>query len=90
MSRFDQLIGSVGKKKVDSPPELEDSNSDTSKSPTPSSNKAKGKNPDYQRTTVYLPKDIHRELKMAALEDGEEMSDIIEQLISQWLRERQT
>lgn len=89
MSRFDQLIGSVGKKKVGSPSELKDSNSDISKSPTPAINKAKGKNPDYQRTTVYLPKDIHREFKMAALEDGEEMSDIVEQLISRWLRERQ-
>jgi hypothetical protein len=45
---------------------------------------------NYQRTTVYIPKDIHREFKMAALEEGEEMSDIVEALISQWLRDRQS
>jgi hypothetical protein len=45
---------------------------------------------NYQRTTVYIPKDIHREFKMAALEEGEEMSDIVEALISHWLRDRQS
>jgi hypothetical protein len=87
MSRFDQLIGTVGKKKTPDSPEVEEPSPQT-KPPT-SSSKAKGKNPNYQRTTFYIPKDIHREFKMAALEDSVEMSDIVEDLISQWLRERQ-
>jgi len=86
MSRFDQLIGSVGKNKEPEAPAV-----DASVTPSPphiSPNKAKGKDPNYQRTTFYIPKDIHREFKMAALEDDLEMSDIVETLISQWLRER--
>ena len=86
MSRFDQLIGSVGKSREPETPAV-----DAPVSPSPpniSPNKAKGKDPNYQRTTFYIPKDIHREFKMAALEDDLEMSDIVETLISQWLRER--
>jgi hypothetical protein len=86
MSRFDQLIGAVGKKKEQEAPVVEVPASPSP--PTPNSSKAKGKDPNYQRTTFYIPKDIHREFKMAALEDDLEMSDIIETLISQWLRER--
>lgn len=86
MSRFDQLIGSVGKQKTQDPTKVQ-ATADQSKTPMAAS-KAKCKDPNYQRTTFYIPKDIHREFKMAALEDGVEMSDIIEDLISQWLRER--
>lgn len=88
MSRFDQLIGTVGKKKDPGSVEPQEPSSVPTSSASPS--KAKGKDPNYQRTTIYIPKDIHREFKMAALEDGAEMSDIVEDLISQWLRERQS
>jgi len=89
MSRFDQLIGTVGKKKVPEASELPEPAAPPNPAPT-STSKAKGKDPNYQRTTFYIPKDIHREFKMAALEDGVEMSDVVEDLISQWLRERQS
>jgi hypothetical protein len=88
MSRFDQLLGSVGKRKPD---ETGDSPKGVDPEPATSASskaKAKGKNPDYQRTTLYLPKDLHREFKLAALEESQEMSDIVEQLISNWLRSR--
>jgi Ribbon-helix-helix protein, copG family len=49
---------------------------------------AKHKNPDYQRTTLYLPKAIHRKLKAAAAESDREMSDIMEELVEQWLESR--
>lgn len=67
----------------------------TSEQPTPSvtpsesdRSLSKGKDPEYQRTTVYLPKTLHRKLKAAALEDEREMSEIIEELIEQWLTSR--
>ncbi|MGD1930993.1 MAG: hypothetical protein ACFB12_18995 [Leptolyngbyaceae cyanobacterium] len=86
MSRFDSLMGSVGKNQT---ADLSKVGEPTSAAkPSANSSKAKGKDPNYQRTTFYIPKDIHRAFKMAALEDNLEMSDIVEDLISQWLRER--
>jgi Ribbon-helix-helix protein, copG family len=49
---------------------------------------AKHKNPGYQRTTLYLPKALHRKLKAAAAESDREMSDIMEELVMQWLESR--
>ena len=46
---------------------------------------AKNKDPNYQRTTVYLPKALHRKLKAAAANSDREMSDIMQELIEQWL-----
>lgn len=47
--------------------------------------KAKSANPDYVRTTVYLPKKMHKKLKAIAIEEEKEMSSIVEELISAWL-----
>ena len=46
---------------------------------------AKNKDPNYQRTTLYLPKVLHRKLKVAAANSDREMSDIMQELIEQWL-----
>ena len=49
---------------------------------------SKSKDPDYQRTTVYLPKALHRKLRAAAIADDREMSDVIEELVQQWLESK--
>lgn len=49
------------------------------------SKQAKSVNPDYTRTTVYLPKKMHKKLKAIALEEEKEMSSIVEELIEGWL-----
>jgi hypothetical protein len=49
---------------------------------------AKGNNPDYVRTTFYLPKQLHRQLKAAALDEEKEMSEIVQELVDQWLKSR--
>ncbi|HKQ76727.1 MAG TPA: CopG family transcriptional regulator [Blastocatellia bacterium] len=49
----------------------------------------KFKNPDYIQTTVYLPRTQHKALKVALIQDDLEFSDLIEQLIDQWLEGRQ-
>jgi hypothetical protein len=46
---------------------------------------AKSKSADYQRSTIYLPKHLHKQLKMAAADREVEMSDIAEQAIADWL-----
>lgn len=52
------------------------------------SKKAKSANPDYTRTTVYLPKKMHKQLKAIALDEEREMSSIVEELIDTWLSNR--
>lgn len=52
------------------------------------SKKAKSVNPDYTRTTVYLPKKMHKKLKAIALDEEREMSSILEELIETWLSSR--
>lgn len=64
----------------------DNSNTSTSKhSSIQTSKKAKSANPDYMRTTVYLPKKMHKKLKAIALEEEKEMSSIVEELIEAWL-----
>lgn len=49
---------------------------------------AKSKDPNCQRTTLYLARALHRQFKSAAAAEGKEMSDIMEGLIQGWLRDR--
>lgn len=61
-------------------------NTSTSKHPNIQTSKiAKSANPDYTRTTIYLPKKMHKKLKAIAIEEEKEMSSIVEELISAWL-----
>ncbi|MEO8892965.1 MAG: CopG family transcriptional regulator, partial [Coleofasciculaceae cyanobacterium] len=62
-SRFDELFGAVrGQELVTEP---------LSKP----ARKSKSTDPDYIRTTVYLPKRLHKQLKAAAANEEREMSD---------------
>lgn len=45
----------------------------------------KSTSPDYTRTTIYLPKQLHRQLKAAAASQDRQMSEIVTELIEQWL-----
>lgn len=49
---------------------------------------SKSKDPTYQRTTIYLPKSLHRRLKAAAIAEEREISAVVESLVSDWLAER--
>lgn len=49
-----------------------------------SSSRSKSTDPNYTRTTVYLPKKLHRQLKTAAASEARQMSDIIIELIEEW------
>lgn len=78
MSRFDDLFNVAKSKDATTPPNN-----------LPSTEKlSKSKDPNYVRTTIYLPRELHRKLKTQATMDGEEMSEIIEQLVDHWLSKR--
>lgn len=48
----------------------------------------KFKNPDYLQTSVYLPRTMHKPLKVALAEDEQEFSDLVETLLAKWLESR--
>ncbi len=87
-SRFDNFINAARAPKPDP----------TSETPTPTEaipteesppKKSKSSDPDYMRTTVYLPRQIHRRLKSAAADEEKEISEIIEELVTGWLASRE-
>lgn len=52
----------------------------------------KRKDPDYDQVTAYVRKETHRRAKIALLEqpDKQEFSELVEQLLTQWLEQRQS
>jgi hypothetical protein len=83
-SRFDTLFSEAGasrtdlsEKKTEEVLELE--------AKTPSSKQTtKSTDPDYIRATIYLPKEMHRQIKVAAIVEEREMSDIVAEAVSQY------
>ncbi|BAY60339.1 helix-turn-helix protein, CopG [Calothrix brevissima NIES-22] len=75
-SRFDDLIDAArSRQQRDNPAATE----------TQSTSLSKSTNPEYIRTTIYLPKSLHRKLKAAAVSSERQMSDIMTELVEQWL-----
>lgn len=92
MTRFDGLIQAVIQKQHEIEiPESESLNIQASEVSGIQTSKnldaqlSKSKNPTYQRTTLYLPKALHRQFKRAAVDEDREMSEIMEELIQDWL-----
>ena len=97
-NRFEGLMGAVGtrknaqtsetkkpsNKKIDVEASKNPDNQ-TSNNLNVQTSKAKSANPDYTRTTIYLPKKMHKKLKAIAVEEEREMSQIVEELIEAWL-----
>lgn len=67
---------------------LRKSNISTSKNSNVQTSKAKSTNPDYTRTTLYLPKKMHKKLKAIAVESEREMSQIVEELLDAYLESK--
>lgn len=76
-SRFDDLIDAARSRQQRDQPQL------TSDTPTSAT---KSTDPAYTRTTIYLPKQLHRQLKATAVAQERQMSDIVAELVEQWLR----
>ena len=47
-------------------------------------------NPDYQQVTIYIPRALHNEAKIALIQEGrKEFSELIGELLASWIRWRQ-
>jgi hypothetical protein len=46
---------------------------------------SKSSDTNYIRTTFYLPKNLHKRLKIKAAQDDRDMSGIVEELLAHWL-----
>lgn len=75
-SRFDELIDAVRSRQQRDKPQVNEDK------PT---SQSKSTDPEYMRTTIYLPKQLHRKLKTAAVSQQRQMSDILTELVEQWL-----
>ena len=83
-SRFDTLFSEAGASQTDlSPSEAEKVFVPRSKTSS-SKQTTKSTDPDYTRTTIYLPKEMHRQIKVAAIVEEREMSDLIAEAVSQY------
>ncbi len=80
-SRFDDLFGAARTSSIEPESKLQPIEK-------PPVRKTKSTDPDYIRTTVYLPKQLHKQLKSAAADEEREMSDIMTQAIARYLEER--
>ena len=47
---------------------------------------AKSQNPAFVKLTAYIPRELHRAVKIRLLEQGREISDLVEVLVSDWLK----
>lgn len=81
-NRFDDLFGAARTSRSD-----QESVTPTEQAPTQKS-KSKSTDPDYMRTTIYLPKQMHKQLKSAAADEEREMSDIMTEAIAHYLEKR--
>jgi hypothetical protein len=48
----------------------------------------KSTDPQFTRTTIYLPKHLHRQLKIVSASLDKQMSDVVIELIEDWLKSR--
>lgn len=94
MSKFDQILDAAkGRTKTpakkSSPKSKSASESDA---PKRRGRPATGKrnDPEYDQTTAYVRKATYKAVRIALIEDGEEMdySDLVERLLSKWLESR--
>ncbi len=56
--------------------------------PTGTSSLGKRSNADYRQVSAYIRKDTHRRVKMALLEEDREFSELVAELLENWLAER--
>lgn len=52
--------------------------------------RGKRSDPAFEQITAYIRKDTHRQVKLALLQAGEdqEFSELVEDLLTQWLKEQ--
>jgi hypothetical protein len=49
----------------------------------------KRSNPDYEQTTIYIPRNLHDQVRVTLIQEGRnDFSDLVEELLSRWVRTR--
>ena len=81
-TRFSGVLGKV--RKGDSAPQ-------ESESPAPSPSKigrprGKKSDPDYRQVTVYLREEVHRAAKKRLLDQDKQFSELVDELVDQWVK----
>ncbi len=90
-SKFDAVLG----QRRTAPSEQEDSTEpavETAKAINRGRGRPPGKrtNPDYQQVTIYIPRALHDQAKIALIQEGrKEFSELIGDLLASWIREHQ-
>lgn len=82
-SRFDDLFGAARSGSLEQVSSVTPTEKTRAQKPL-----SKSTDPDYIRTTIYLPKQLHKQLKAAAADEEREMSEIAEEAIARYLEER--
>lgn len=77
--RFDDLFQAVNRDRSNSA-FLEDNRVEEK------SKQSKSTDPQYKRTTIYIRKSLHRQLKAAAAAQEREMSEIIEEMVENYIK----
>jgi hypothetical protein len=47
---------------------------------------AKSQNPSFIKLTAYVPRELHRAVKVRLVEQGREISGLVEELVAEWLK----
>ena len=48
----------------------------------------KSADPNYKQVTVYLRKDVYTAAKKLLIDDGEQVSELVDRLMSNWVKEQ--
>jgi hypothetical protein len=54
--------------------------------PAVGATRGKSANPDYVKLTSYIRRETHRAVKKRLLDEGREISELVEELMGGWLR----
>ena len=46
----------------------------------------KKSNPEYQQVTIYIEKQVHRTARKLLLDDERQFSDLVNELVSEWVK----
>ena len=87
-SPFDALI-QARQESADHSPVQTSNQSDSITSRQLDGKLAKSTDPAYLKFTTYIRKQTHRSVKLAVLQQEREMSDLVEELLSEWLQTQQ-
>ncbi len=77
--KFDELVRARNKNQAPSKP-------DSARRLVPTAGKRSDS--DYKQVSAYIRRDTHLKVKLALLQEGREFSELVEELLTEWLASR--